>query len=171
MRYILKAIKPFEINHIKQLSLFSCADNSRNSSKFNKSQNAKSIHYKCNQEPKQNNFRYKLKLSFEKNRWISSDSSATERPLDNLQSLTPTDFLKFLKDHNISRCCIINVDGEVKYSHEVLEDLIPESVLQSLEYDHEAIFFYRGTRTNSLLSVFLWRTHRGQGVINFQFTW
>lgn len=83
---------------------------------------------------------------------------------DGLHKLSPYDFQDILVKENISRCFVLKKDDHLEYSHELLKDILEESQLKELEYDHEAIFFERGQRSGCLMSVFLWKTNRGQGV-------
>lgn len=99
------------------------------------------------------------------NRNFSTTSNLNNDTLKQLQTLKPNDFLKLLESQNVTRCFITNKGDQLCASHEFLQDWLDPDVLSNLEYDkHEAIFFGRGTRTNCLLTVFLWRTSRGQGV-------
>lgn len=81
-----------------------------------------------------------------------------------LYKLSPYEFSDILKKENIGRCYVLKQDGQLEYSHEVLKDVLDESQLKELDHDHEAVFFHIGQRSDCLMSVFLWRTNRGQGV-------
>ena len=92
-------------------------------------------------------------------------TTATDKPYtDGLHKLSPYDFQDLLAKENISRCFLVKNTEQLEYSHGILKDILEESQLKELDYDHEAIFFERGQRSGCLLSVFLWKTHRGQGV-------
>ncbi|XP_060596909.1 leucine dehydrogenase-like isoform X2 [Ruditapes philippinarum] len=160
MRFVLKSIKPLCRNHSRQLSFISVVEKPLQftcqheliSKPFTKSE---SLQFKCLKD----NFRYRMNTDFNQVRCCSSDTSSND-----LHKMLPAEFQEKLKDKKISRCYIISEEGNVKYSHDELKELIPESELKSLDFEHEAIFFYSGTRSDCLMSVFLWRTDRGQGV-------
>ncbi|XP_052213751.1 leucine dehydrogenase-like isoform X2 [Dreissena polymorpha] len=88
-----------------------------------------------------------------------------------INQLSPVAFRDALKKANIDRCFILNLDDRIDYSHQILEKLIPLEQLKALEYEHEAIFFEIGARTNSLMAVFIWKTNRGQasGGVDFKY--
>ena len=100
-----------------------------------------------------------------KYRLYSTDAKAENLPKPQLDT-SPERFRDLLVNQNISRCFLINLDEKLLPSHPVLEEILGELQQGRVGYDnHEAIFFGRGLRTNCLLSVFVWRSNRGQGVI------
>ena len=84
-----------------------------------------------------------------------------------LDLLLPGEFIQLLEKERIDRCFITNFDGELEYSHEILKDVLPLDALKANGFEHDAIFFEIGHRTKCLLSVFLWKVHRGQAVSSF----
>ena len=158
MRFVFKSIKALSNNNLRQLSFVSVIENPlqivcKHAFKSNRST-------KCLlSRGLQNDFGYRLNATGNQVRHSSSVISSS-----NLQNMLPAEFQEKLKAEKISRCFITSEEGNIKYSHDVLKDLIPESELRALEFEHEAIFFYTGTRSDCLMSIFLWRTDRGQGV-------
>ncbi|XP_045165077.2 leucine dehydrogenase-like isoform X2 [Mercenaria mercenaria] len=165
MRFVFKSIKPFFISSTRRLSFISSIDNQSQFVCKHECHDTRAKHstFKAlNSQMLQNASRHRLNATLSKVRFLSSDVSVASSC--KLQNMLPSEFHKKLLDAKIARCYIVNEDGELKYSHTELKELIPESELRSLDFDHEAIFFYTGTRANCLMAVFIWRTDRGQGV-------
>ena len=82
-------------------------------------------------------------------------------------SLKAEEFAEYLTQNDIQRGFVIfnEETGKPEASSPALQDLADRLGAGEFEYDgHEAVFFARGSRSNCLLSAFLWKTNRGQGV-------
>lgn len=159
---MLEAIKSFRINHIRQLSFVSFIEKpAKSATKFVHNE-SKYFTFKNVWPYKSHSpVRHRVNASLKQSRNYSSTSSESD---SSLRTLTPLDFQKAIKDAQITRSYILNEEGELRYSHEAVKELIPEADLRSLEFDHEAIFFCTGSRSSCLMAVFLWKINRGQGV-------
>ena len=85
----------------------------------------------------------------------------------NLGALTPEEFVDILAQHNIHRGFVIYNEATRKLepSHPELQELADRLGAGEFQFEgHEGIFLARGSRSNCLLCVFLWKTNRGQGV-------
>ena len=87
-------------------------------------------------------------------------------PSPNLVTLTPNEFIRFLKQENIKRFYFVYDEktDSVKTSHQQLQSIA--DFLQSDKRDfrkHEGIFFQLSLKYDSLLTAFVHRTNRGQG--------
>ena len=87
--------------------------------------------------------------------------------LGSFGSLAPEEFVDILAQHNIHRGFVIYNEktGQLDASHQALQTLADRLGAGEFQFEgHEGVFLARGSRSNCLLCVFLWKTNRGQGV-------
>ncbi|XP_052780843.1 valine dehydrogenase-like isoform X2 [Mya arenaria] len=151
MKLIFRRVNLSVLQHVRQLSFQQYRDlNSFTSRNLTLKEQSVTLFRKHRQTPR-------LHLKFSTNTGKCSE-------FETLSKCSPTEFLNILQQEHIERCFISNLDGQVKCSHKLLSELFPTNQLNGLEYEHDAIFFEKGHRTGCLLSVFLWKTNRGQGI-------
>ena len=94
-------------------------------------------------------------------------SGRAQAAQESVGALTPEEFVEILAQHNIHRGFVIYNERtrQLDASHPALQELADRLGAGEFQFeDHEGIFLARGSRSNCLLCVFLWKTNRGQGV-------
>ena len=155
LKYVLKSVESIGLQETRCLSACTKQNFAKNEVKFNVNR-AKSHQFVANSASAR-----RIPC-----RQFCSKTDAEAAKVD-VGSLKAEEFAEYLTQNDIQRGFVIfnEETGKPEASSPALQDLADRLGAGEFEYDgHEAVFFARGSRSNCLLSAFLWKTNRGQGV-------